>query len=620
MKKVVSLIISLALLFGCFSITVSAFDTAVLVNGPTRKMRLYNSAGSNHNKTAEELLAPYVSADEFFAYLGEEISKCSAEVDILDYGIPCTQEIYDAICNKIFYGMPEIFNIYEIGVSYYTNGPNAGKMAVLIFVYQGFADTAKEYADCLKEIHSAGDKLLKNIENNKKLTDEQKLLLLHDRLAVWNQYGYPEGKTPIEAHTAYGALVNRTSVCQGYAMAYMYLLNRIGIESYYCSSDTLVHGWNIVKLGGKWYHVDVTWDDIGWDTDVNGAQGNVIHDNFLRSSNGIRSTGHEADDYDTTPADTKYDNYFWQNSQSEFQLVKDRIYYIDHKAASIKVYGQQDNICSVKAIWQADQSSNWMGNFSMLSSNGETLLYSQPKAIYKYDLKKQKSEQIYAPTLDKYESIYGFTYQDEKLICDINNAPPGGGDYSKKRQISTPYASAECSHSQRNTVKENEIYATCTKTGSYESIVYCMICDEELSRDTIITDALGHTENVVTQYLKKPNCKEDGMQEKIVYCTDCDYKISSETIILDADPEKHLFGNDDICDLCEFEREPIKSGDINGDATINNRDLAILMQSLNGWDVEIDQKSADVNKDNAVNNRDYALLMQYVNGWPVNLK
>lgn len=64
----------------------------------------------------------------------------------------------------------------------------------------------------------------------------------------------------------------------------------------------------------------------------------------------------------------------------------------------------------------------------------------------------------------------------------------------------------------------------------------------------------------------------------------------------------------------------VQSGDILSDGEINNRDLACLMQWLNGWEIEITEESADVNGDGSINNKDYALLMQYVNGWDVELK
>lgn len=65
-------------------------------------------------------------------------------------------------------------------------------------------------------------------------------------------------------HTAYGALKNGCAVCEGYACAAKLLLNAYGIES-----DIEVgecpggggHAWNLVKLDGAWYQLDVTWND-----------------------------------------------------------------------------------------------------------------------------------------------------------------------------------------------------------------------------------------------------------------------------------------------------------------------------------------------------------------------
>ena len=59
-------------------------------------------------------------------------------------------------------------------------------------------------------------------------------------------------------------------VCQGYCTAAFYLLSEMGIsarvvlgasEDYQKDTD---HAWNVVRVDGKWYNMDVTWDDSGW--------------------------------------------------------------------------------------------------------------------------------------------------------------------------------------------------------------------------------------------------------------------------------------------------------------------------------------------------------------------
>lgn len=55
--------------------------------------------------------------------------------------------------------------------------------------------------------------------------------------------------------------------------------------------------------------------------------------------------------------------------------------------------------------------------------------------------------------------------------------------------------------------------------------------------------------------------------------------------------------------------------DLNSDGSTNNRDLALLVQYINGWDVQINRSVADFNPDGEINNKDYCLLMRYINGW-----
>ena len=60
-------------------------------------------------------------------------------------------------------------------------------------------------------------------------------------------------------------------------------------------------------------------------------------------------------------------------------------------------------------------------------------------------------------------------------------------------------------------------------------------------------------------------------------------------------------------------------GDTNADGKVNVKDLGLLQQYLNGWDVEIDMDAADTNGDGKVNVKDLGLLQQYLNGWDVTL-
>lgn len=99
-----------------------------------------------------------------------------------------------------------------------------------------------------------------------KTSDYDKVKYIHDYIinhcryntnAVSNSDAYPT------AFTAYGALVEGSAVCEGYAKAFSLLCNEVGVEALLVTGkgSNQPHMWNMVKCNGQWYHMDVTWDD-----------------------------------------------------------------------------------------------------------------------------------------------------------------------------------------------------------------------------------------------------------------------------------------------------------------------------------------------------------------------
>ncbi len=91
-------------------------------------------------------------------------------------------------------------------------------------------------------------------------TDYDKERYVHDTLLKQVDYV----KSAEMNQSAYSALVNGRSVCAGYARAFQYLMQQLGIPCYYCTGYAGEdHAWNIVKLEEDYYNVDTTWDDTG---------------------------------------------------------------------------------------------------------------------------------------------------------------------------------------------------------------------------------------------------------------------------------------------------------------------------------------------------------------------
>ncbi len=66
-------------------------------------------------------------------------------------------------------------------------------------------------------------------------------------------------------------------------------------------------------------------------------------------------------------------------------------------------------------------------------------------------------------------------------------------------------------HTAGAPVRENEKAPTCTEEGSYDEVVYCTVCEEELSRKTVTVGAAGHSPAIVEG--KDATCTESGLTD-----------------------------------------------------------------------------------------------------------
>jgi len=135
--------------------------------------------------------------------------------------------------------------------------------------------------------------------------------------------------------TSYGVFVNRSAVCQGYALAMGVLLDRVGIENVLTTGTANGgdHAWNRVKLNGVWYHVDATWADPVYNT-YKDIPGRVFYKYLLLGDSTISDSDYKHtswQDANTYPCPSDYpsgENSFWQNSTQPIQVKDNTIYYI----------------------------------------------------------------------------------------------------------------------------------------------------------------------------------------------------------------------------------------------------------------------------------------------------
>jgi len=120
----------------------------------------------------------------------------------------------------------------------------------------------------------------------------EKVKSIHDYICRLASYSY-DGSF---IHSAYGALIERKAVCEGYAEAFKLLCDANGIDCLLISgvadngTATENHLWNYVRMDdGKWYAVDATWND-----------GTVIQDRYFLIGSDTVVIRHSANDSEIT--------------------------------------------------------------------------------------------------------------------------------------------------------------------------------------------------------------------------------------------------------------------------------------------------------------------------------
>ncbi len=119
------------------------------------------------------------------------------------------------------------------------------------------------------------------------MSEYEKVKAIHDWIINNTQYdtiGVITGKVPATSFTAEGLFETHVAVCDGYSKAFEAMAKQAGLSVNrvtgigYSSTGSEIHAWNQVKVDGKWYNLDVTWDDP---TEGNSAGNNLYYNYFL---------------------------------------------------------------------------------------------------------------------------------------------------------------------------------------------------------------------------------------------------------------------------------------------------------------------------------------------------
>lgn len=243
-------------------------------------------------------------------------------------------------------------NITKIKIGYYSSycdsegKPDKSKITESLSVFDSNAEQAVSYA-------------------SKGRNELEQMLLAHDWIVRECDYDYDSllvGSVPNISYNAYGCLVQGSAVCNGYALAYSYILEKLGYSSYVIASDSMNHAWNMVNIDSNWFHVDTTWDDPVFSDGTTyhkfsnhdySDEGFVSHTYFLKNDSEMESLNHHdwrlQNSEVTLPVSSSQGFFgaalFRAISITDFSLVNNHWYYV-----------QNGRLCSADDLWGTNQT------------------------------------------------------------------------------------------------------------------------------------------------------------------------------------------------------------------------------------------------------------------------
>ena len=204
---------------------------------------------------------------------------------------------------------PEIFYAVSYRYKYYPDASN------IEFVPEYLFDKGK-ILEHQKAMKARVAKLVRPLEA---MSEWEKELYIHD--FICENVRYDKLKKPY-SHEIIGPLGQGVGVCEGIAKTVKILCDALGIWCIIAISDSnpekkikYRHAWNIVKIGGKYYHLDATFDNSL------GSEGIIRHD-YVNLGDKSFFRDHEPVIY-PVPMCEDGDHFYYKEKKLSFTKMED---------------------------------------------------------------------------------------------------------------------------------------------------------------------------------------------------------------------------------------------------------------------------------------------------------
>ncbi|MCL1913580.1 MAG: hypothetical protein FWG10_06855 [Eubacteriaceae bacterium] len=307
------------------------------------------------------------------------LASLAYSIDVSQFRL--SQDEFNDVYADMSYSSPQLFYVVrEWKMSYSSDG-------IVRTVYPKYTDSGDKAIITAKKaaLELAVDVAMSQMPING--TDAEKVLAAHDYIVANTSYDLPtlnvmdleDGK-----YSAYDALVGRSAVCEGYSLAFGLLMDRLGIEWKMILSEGMGHSWNLAKVDGNWFHLDLTWDDpvISLTSQDPDYWGSVSHEYLLLSDSELVSRSHGEElhygwDSGGIVCDTSIPQRFWSGVNGRM-AYKDGYWYYLKRANS-------GSAQIVRASYHAAHEmvvASFTSSSPRLAQCGQLLIYNTNNEVY----------------------------------------------------------------------------------------------------------------------------------------------------------------------------------------------------------------------------------------------
>lgn len=341
---------------------------------------IMNSGSGNEEADEDELLEVddlcylYRLLDDSEKRLYREIYTILAEYKKNEILSVTDKTLIDKIFNCVMNDHPELF--YVSGYKY-TEYLWNGKLS-RIGLEGSYCIDEDEYSAVSRQIDQRVDEWLKNVPANE---DEYSTVkYLYEYLIDSTEYD----KNAENNQNICSVFLGGRSVCQGYAKAFQYLLNKMGIQALLVTGFTNGdrHAWNLVRVNGKYYYIDPTWGDASYMSGVENGGVNVYpsvnYDYFMVTTEEISRTHSFEILMPLEECTAKDDNYF----------VREGLYFDEYNPAQLAMIFDSEASrtkdyvtvkCASDSVFELMRNAliEEQGIFEYISNAAESIAYTE---------------------------------------------------------------------------------------------------------------------------------------------------------------------------------------------------------------------------------------------------